>query len=82
MSTVAVAVDAFANRPDNAPGDPGSIPANQEVSEVKKLINSPETVLADSLAGIAAAHPELRVDTVNRIIFRATPKSAGKVALL
>jgi len=77
-----VDVDAFANRPDNAPGDPGGIPANQEVSEVKKLINAPETVLADSLAGIAAAHPDLRVDEVNRVIYRATPKSAGKVALL
>jgi len=77
-----VTVDALAIRPDNPPGDPGGIPANQEVSEVKKLINSPETVLADALAGIAAAHPELRVDPVNRIIYRATPKLAGKVALL
>ncbi|TFC18208.1 dihydroxyacetone kinase subunit DhaK [Cryobacterium algoritolerans] len=49
---------------------------------MKKLINSPETVLADSLAGVAAAHPDLRVDHANRIIFRATPKAAGKVALL
>jgi len=55
---------------------------NQEVSEMKKLINSAETVLADSLAGVAAAHPDLHVDHVNRIIFRATPKAAGKVALL
>jgi dihydroxyacetone kinase-like protein len=29
---------------------------------MKKLINSPETVLDDALAGIAAAHPGLRVD--------------------
>jgi len=49
---------------------------------MKKLINSPETVLADSLAGVAAAHQDLRVDHANRIIFRATPKAAGKVALL
>jgi len=82
VSTVAVAVDTFADRPDSATGDLERISANQEVSEMKKLINSPETVLADSLAGIAAAHPELRVDPVNRIIYRATPKSAGKVALL
>jgi len=77
-----VAVDTLADRPDSATGDLERISANQEVSEMKKLINSPETVLADSLAGIAAAHPELRVDPVNRIIYRATPKSAGKVALL
>ncbi|MDJ0324687.1 dihydroxyacetone kinase subunit DhaK [Cryobacterium sp. PH31-AA6] len=49
---------------------------------MKKLINFPETVLADSLAGVAAAHPGLRVDHANRIIYRATPKAAGKVALL
>ncbi|TFC28677.1 dihydroxyacetone kinase subunit DhaK [Cryobacterium sp. TMT2-18-3] len=49
---------------------------------MKKLINSPETVLADSLVGVAAAHPELRVDHVNRIIYRADPTRAGKVALL
>ena len=49
---------------------------------MKKLINSPETVLADSLVGVAAAHPELRVDHVNRIIYRTDPTRAGKVALL
>jgi len=49
---------------------------------MKKLINSPETVLADSLIGVAAAHPELRVDHVNRIIYRTDPTRAGKVALL
>lgn len=49
---------------------------------MKKLINSPETVLADSLVGVAAAHPEFRVDHVNRIIYRAAPTRAGKVALL
>ncbi|ASD24216.1 dihydroxyacetone kinase subunit DhaK (plasmid) [Cryobacterium sp. LW097] len=49
---------------------------------MKKLINSPETVLADSLIGVAAAHPELRVDHVNRIIYRAAPTRVGKVALL
>ncbi|GAA4160581.1 dihydroxyacetone kinase subunit DhaK [Gryllotalpicola daejeonensis] len=49
---------------------------------MKKLINTPDGVLADSLAGYAAAHPEVRVDPVNRIVYRATPKEAGKVALL
>jgi dihydroxyacetone kinase-like protein len=47
---------------------------------VKKLINAPENVLKDALAGIAAAHPDLRVDHENRIIYRGTPKAKGKVA--
>jgi len=49
---------------------------------MKKLINAPEAVLADALAGIAAAHPELAVDHDNRIIYRGTPTRAGKVALV
>ena len=49
---------------------------------MKKLINSPDTVLADSLKGVAAAHPELNVDQTNRIIYRGTPTPAGKVALI
>jgi dihydroxyacetone kinase-like protein len=49
---------------------------------MKKLINAPEAVLADSLVGVAAAHPELSVDHVNRIIYRGTPTPAGKVALI
>ncbi len=49
---------------------------------MKKLINDPGSVLADSLKGVAAAHPELNVDHVNRIIYRGTPTRAGKVALI
>jgi phosphoenolpyruvate---glycerone phosphotransferase subunit DhaK len=49
---------------------------------MKKLINSPETVLTDALAGIAAAHPSLRVDTGARIIVRADAPTAGEVALV
>jgi dihydroxyacetone kinase-like protein len=49
---------------------------------VKKLINTPESVLADALAGIDAAHPALTVDHVNRVIYRAEPTRAGKVALI
>ncbi|HTL40811.1 MAG TPA: dihydroxyacetone kinase subunit DhaK [Pseudolysinimonas sp.] len=49
---------------------------------MKKLINAPEDVLKDALAGVAAAHPDLRVDHVNRIIYRGTPKADGKVALI
>ncbi len=45
---------------------------------MKKLINDPNTVLADALVGVAAAHPELKVDHANRIIYRGTPKAKGK----
>ncbi|MFI6494355.1 dihydroxyacetone kinase subunit DhaK [Streptomyces sp. NPDC050564] len=49
---------------------------------MKKLINAPEAVLGDALAGIAAAHPGLKVDTDNKVITRAGGTRAGKVALL
>jgi dihydroxyacetone kinase-like protein len=49
---------------------------------MKKIINNPDEVLQDSLVGVAAAEPSLRVDHANRIIYRATPKAAGKVALI
>ncbi len=49
---------------------------------MKKLINDPDAVLAEALVGVAAAHPELKVDHVNRIIYRGTPTKAGKVALI
>ena len=38
---------------------------------MKKLINSPENVLADALKGIDAAHADLRVDHQHRVIYRA-----------
>lgn len=49
---------------------------------MKKIINAPETVLADALAGIAAAHPSLSVDVENKVIRRAGGMRVGKVALL
>jgi len=49
---------------------------------MKKLINDPNNVIADALVGVEAAHPELRVDHVNRIIYRGTPTKPGKVALI
>ncbi|MFX3725001.1 dihydroxyacetone kinase subunit DhaK, partial [Streptococcus suis] len=38
--------------------------------------------LAEALKGVAAAHPDLRVDHDLRIIYRAEPARAGKVALV
>ena len=49
---------------------------------VKKLINGTADVLAESLVGLAAAHPELRVDHANRIVYRGEPKPHGTVAIL
>jgi dihydroxyacetone kinase-like protein len=49
---------------------------------MKKLINNPEDVVTDALAGIAAAHPDLRVDVGNQIIVRADSPRTGKVGLV
>jgi dihydroxyacetone kinase-like protein len=37
---------------------------------MKKLINDPAAVVTDALRGMAAAHPELRVDLEHRIVYR------------
>ena len=49
---------------------------------MKKLINSPEDVVTDALAGVAAAHPTLAVDIENKVITRAGGPRAGKVGLV
>ncbi len=49
---------------------------------MKKLINDPSTVVADALRGIAAAHPQLRVDHIKKIIYRGDAPVADKVALI
>src|SRR6201993_3745569 len=49
---------------------------------MKKLINSPETVVTDALEGVAAAHPSLSVDVVNKVITRASGPRNGKVGLV
>jgi dihydroxyacetone kinase-like protein len=49
---------------------------------MKKVINNPEDVVTDALAGIAAAHPDLRVDVGNQIIVRADSPRTGKVGLV
>jgi dihydroxyacetone kinase-like protein len=49
---------------------------------MKKLINDPTSVVADALAGIEAAHPELRVDHDHKIIYRADSPVSGKVGLI
>jgi dihydroxyacetone kinase-like protein len=49
---------------------------------MKKLINSPDTVVSDALAGIAAAHQGLTVDIENKLITRAAGATQGKVGLV
>ncbi|MGA8995009.1 MAG: dihydroxyacetone kinase subunit DhaK [Nocardioidaceae bacterium] len=49
---------------------------------MKKLINDPAHVLSESLLGVAAAHPDLRVDHENRVVFRAAAPRPGKVGLV
>jgi phosphoenolpyruvate---glycerone phosphotransferase subunit DhaK len=49
---------------------------------MKKLINSPDTVVSDALAGIAAAHLGLTVDIENKLITRAAGATQGKVGLV
>lgn len=49
---------------------------------MKKLINSADNVLADSLIGVAAAHPDLRVDHEHNIIYRAAAPTQGKVGIV
>ena len=49
---------------------------------MKKLINSPETVLGESLGGFAAAHTDIvMLDSANRFVRRRTLR-AGKPALI
>ncbi|MGW3622018.1 dihydroxyacetone kinase subunit DhaK [Streptomyces sp. NPDC000880] len=49
---------------------------------MRMLINVPETVVADALRGMAAAHPDLSVDVENRVIVRRDTPVAGKVGLV
>ena len=49
---------------------------------MKKLINDPADVVAEALRGMAAAHPELRVDHAHKVIYRGDAPVQGKVGLL
>jgi dihydroxyacetone kinase-like protein len=52
------------------------------LAAMKKLINDPASVVSEALCGMAAAHPELRVDHQNKIIYRDGGPILGKVGLL
>jgi dihydroxyacetone kinase-like protein len=49
---------------------------------MKKFVNDPAAVVLEALAGIAAAHPELRVDLEKQIIVRSDAPRSGKVGLV
>ncbi|MGW0736070.1 dihydroxyacetone kinase subunit DhaK [Streptomyces sp. NPDC002851] len=49
---------------------------------MKKLINTPETVVPDALRGMAVAHPGLAVDPESQIVTRAGGLVPGKVGLV
>ena len=49
---------------------------------MKKLINDPANVITDVLRGLAAAHPELRVDHEHRIVCRARRAGRARSAYL
>ena len=49
---------------------------------MKKLINDPADVVSEALRGMAAAHPELRVDHAHKVIYRGDAPVQGKVGLL
>ncbi|WP_189929661.1 dihydroxyacetone kinase subunit DhaK [Streptomyces sulfonofaciens] len=49
---------------------------------MKMLINVAETVVADGLRGLAAAHPELTVDVESRVVVRRDAPLEGRVGLV
>ncbi|SPF00463.1 dihydroxyacetone kinase subunit DhaK [Streptomyces sp. MA5143a] len=49
---------------------------------MKMLINSPESVVADALRGLAAAHPELNVDVERQVVVRRDAREGGRVGLV
>ncbi|MFD3807570.1 dihydroxyacetone kinase subunit DhaK [Streptomyces sp. NPDC058611] len=49
---------------------------------MKMLINSADTVVADALRGMAAAHPELDVDVERRVVVRRDAREGGRVGLV
>src|SRR5258705_2115198 len=54
-----------------------------ETPHMRKFLNVPSSVVKESLAGLAAAHPDvLTYDVANQIIVRKGAPKKGKVALI
>ncbi|MFC7761964.1 hypothetical protein ACFQY4_30865 [Catellatospora bangladeshensis] len=45
---------------------------------MKKFINHPDAVVREALVGLAAAHPDLRVDLEQQIVVRAEAPRAAR----
>jgi dihydroxyacetone kinase-like protein len=57
--------------------------SSTDIAIVKKFLNNPDDFVPESLAGLAAAHPDLlRVDLENHIVVRREAPVSGKVALV
>ena len=70
-------------RRDPQPGPGLTRPApTREETTMKKLINDPNDVVVEALLGIEAAHPDLRVDHHNKIIYRGDAPRPGKVGII
>jgi dihydroxyacetone kinase-like protein len=53
------------------------------ITRMRKFINEPNQVVKESLAGLAAAHPDLlRYEAANQILVRTGAPRPGKVALI
>ncbi|MGZ4611956.1 MAG: dihydroxyacetone kinase subunit DhaK, partial [Kineosporiaceae bacterium] len=82
--TAAPSTDApgIPRRPPKPPPPSDPAPAQTWGATMKKLINDPATVVTDALRGMAAAHPELRVDLDNKIVYRGDAPVHGKVGII
>lgn len=49
---------------------------------MKKLINDADQIVIEALEGLAAAHPEVRVDLPNRVVLRSDAPRPGKVGVI
>ena len=49
---------------------------------MKKLINDPNDVVIEALRGIEVAHPDLRVDYENKLVYRGAVPKTGKVGII
>lgn len=54
----------------------------RKMAGMKKFMNDPDDVVREALAGMAAAHPDLRVDLDEQIIVRADAPRPGKVGIV
>ncbi len=49
---------------------------------MKKFVNDPTAVVADALRGVEAAHPQLRVDHENAVVYRRSGPEQGRVSVI